>query len=71
MNAQRGQITKNVAYMLKNWYAWHRRSYLYILARIPALIAVPMLSAFAPKVMMDSITEGVSVQTLVLRVALL
>lgn len=68
---RRSELLDNIGYMLKNWYAWHRRSYLYILARIPALIAVPMLSAFAPKVMMDSITEGVSVQTLVLRVALL
>ena len=71
MKPQRGQTLNNMQYMFKNWYKWHKRSYLYLLARIPALIAVPMLSAFAPKVMMDSIQEQVSVSTLVLRVALL
>ena len=71
MKPQRGQTLDNMVYMLRNWYKWHKRSYLYISARIPALIAVPMLSAFAPKVMMDSIQAQVSVSTLVLRVALL
>ncbi|MGN0519388.1 MAG: ABC transporter ATP-binding protein [Candidatus Fimenecus sp.] len=71
MKPHRGQTLDNVVYMLRNWYKWHKRSYLYIFARIPALIAVPMLSAFAPKVMMDSIAEQVSVSSLVLRVALL
>lgn len=71
MSPQKSKTLYNVRYMLKNWYAWHKQSYLYLLARIPALIAVPMLSAYAPKVMMDSITQQVSVRTLVLRVALL
>lgn len=71
MKTRRSETLQNIGYMLKNWYRWHRRSYLYLLARIPALIVVPMLSALAPKVMMDSIDEQVSVQTLILRVALL
>ncbi len=71
MKTCRSETLHNIGYMLKNWYKWHKRSYLYLLARIPALIVVPMLSALAPKVMMDSIAEQVSVQTLILRVALL
>lgn len=65
------ELLNNIGYMFKNWYVWHRRSYLYLAARIPAMIAVPMLSAYAPKIMMDSIVEQVSVSTLVVRVALL
>ena len=68
---RRSELLDNIGYMLKNWYAWHRRSYLYLAARIPAMIVVPMLSAYAPKIMMDSIAEQVSVGTLVVRVALL
>lgn len=68
---RRSELIDNIGYMLKNWYAWHRRSYLYLAARIPAMIVVPMLSAYAPKIMMDSIAEQVSVGTLVVRVALL
>lgn len=68
---RRSELLNNIGYMFKNWYLWHRRSYLYLAARIPAMIAVPMLSAYAPKIMMDSIAEQVSVGTLVVRVALL
>ena len=71
MSPHKSQTLYTIRYMLKNWYAWHKQSYLYLLARIPALIAVPVLSAYAPKVMMDSITQQVSVGTLVWRVALL
>lgn len=68
---RRSELLDNIRYMFKNWYLWHRRSYLYLAARIPAMIVVPMLSAYAPKIMMDSIAEQVSVGTLVVRVALL
>ncbi len=68
---KQAQLTDNIRFMLQNWYAWHKRSFLYLAARIPALIAVPMLSALVPKVMMDCITQQVTVQALVLRVALL
>lgn len=65
------ELKDNIAYLLRNWYAWHKRSFLYLAARIPALVAVPMLMALAPKVMMDCILEQSSVQTLLTRVALL
>ena len=65
------QLKDNTVYMLRNWYKWHRRSFLYLAARIPALVAVPMLMAYAPKVIMDCVTAHVPVSTLVLRVALL
>ena len=65
------QLKENTVYMLRNWYRWHRRSFLYLAARIPALVAVPMLMAYAPKVIMDCVTAHAPVSTLVLRVALL
>ena len=65
------QLKENTVYMLRNWYCWHRRSFLYLAARIPALVAVPMLMAYAPKVIMDCVTAHAPVSTLVLRVALL
>ncbi|HIU36285.1 MAG TPA: ABC transporter ATP-binding protein [Candidatus Fimenecus excrementigallinarum] len=61
----------NTKYMLRNWYRWHRRSFLYLAARIPALVAVPMLMAYAPKVILDCVTAHAPVSALVLRVALL
>ena len=65
------QLKENTVYMLRNWCRWHRRSFLYLAARIPALVAVPMLMAYAPKVIMDCVTAHAPVSTLVLRVALL
>ena len=49
----------------------HRRSFLYLAARIPALIAVPMLAAFVPKAMMDCMTNHAPISELVWKVALL
>lgn len=67
----RSELLGNVLYMLKNWYRWHRQSFLYLAARIPALIAVPMLTAFIPKVMMDCMTERAGIGELVWKIALL
>ena len=55
----------NTKYMLRNWYRWHRRSFLYLAARIPALVAVPMLMAYAQKVMLDCVTAHAPVSALV------
>lgn len=64
-------LFQNLSYMLRNWYRWHRRSFLYLAARIPALIAVPMLAAFVPKAMMDCMTNHAPISELVWKVALL
>ena len=64
-------LFQNLSYMLRNWYRWHRRSFLYLAARIPALIAVPMLAEFVPKAMMDCMTNHAPISELVWKVALL
>ena len=64
-------LFQNLSYMLRNWYRWHRRSFLYLAARIPALIVVPMLAAFVPKAMMDCMTNHAPISELVWKVALL
>lgn len=61
----------NMGYMLKNWFAWEKKSFLYMALRVPAVIVVPMITAYIPKVMIDCIENHVSVGALVLRVALI
>lgn len=68
---KKAELWSNISYMLRNWYAWHRRSFLYLAARIPALIAVPMLTAFVPKAMMDCMTNHAPISQLVWKVAVL
>lgn len=61
----------NMGYMLKNWFAWDKMSFLYMALRVPAIIVVPMITAYIPKVMIDCIINRVSVGELLLKVALI
>ncbi len=57
--------------MIKNWIAWDRKSLLYFSFRVPAMVLLPIVTAFIPKAMIDCINEGVTVGRLTLVVALL
>lgn len=57
--------------MLKNWLTWDKKSLLYFLIRVPALVFQPIVTAFIPKAMIDCIEKGVTVERLILVVALL
>ncbi len=61
----------NIKYMIKNWIAWDRKSLLYFSFRVPAMVLLPIVTAFIPKAMIDCINEGVTVGRLTLVVALL
>lgn len=61
----------NIKYMLKNWIAWDKKSLLYFLIRVPALVFQPIVTAYIPKAMIDCIEKGVTTRQLILVVALL
>lgn len=62
---------KNIKYMFKNWVKWDKKSILFFIIRIPALVLQPIITAFIPKVMIDCITKGATIERLVVLVALL
>ncbi|MDE5604435.1 MAG: ABC transporter ATP-binding protein/permease [Eubacterium sp.] len=64
-------MIKNIKYMLSNWIAWDRKSILYFLVRVPALVLQPIVTAYIPKAMIDCIEKGVTTERLILVVALL
>lgn len=67
-----GEVMKeNIKYMLKNWIAWDKKSLIYFLIRVPALVFQPIVTAYIPKAMIDCINDGVTVGRLILVVALL
>ena len=67
-----GEVMKeNIKYMLKNWIAWDKKSLIYFLIRVPALVFQPIVTAYIPKAMIDCIEKGVSIERLILVVALL
>ena len=45
----------NISYMLKNWIAWDKKSPVYFLIRVPALVFQPIVTAYIPKAMIDCI----------------
>lgn len=61
----------NISYMLKNWIAWDKKSPVYFLIRVPALVFQPIVTAYIPKAMIDCIEKGVTVGRLTLVVGLL
>ena len=61
----------NIRYMFQNWAKWNSKSFLYLVVWVPALIVVPMLGAYVPKAMIDSIEAGVSIPQLVLKITLI
>lgn len=61
----------NIKYMLKNWIAWDKKSPVYFLIRVPALVFQPIVTAYIPKAMIDCIEKGVTVGRLTLVVGLL
>ena len=61
----------NIKYMLKNWIAWDKKSLVYFLIRVPALVFQPIVTAYIPKAMIDCIEKGVTTRQLILVVALL
>lgn len=48
----------NIKYMLSNWLKWDRKSLVYFLIRIPALVFQPIVTSYIPKAMIDCINEA-------------
>lgn len=61
----------NFKYMIKNWLTWDRKGLIYFIIKVPALVLQPIITAYIPKVMIDCITDGVTINKLVLIIALL
>ena len=64
-------MKENIKYMLKNWTAWDKKSLIYFLIRVPALVFQPIVTAYIAKAMIDCINEGATVARLTLVVGLL
>lgn len=64
-------MRENIKYMLKNWLLWDKKSLVYFLIRVPALVLQPIVTAYIPKAMIDCINDGVTVGRLTLVVGLL
>lgn len=64
-------MKENLKYMLKNWIKWDRKSIVYFIIRVPALVLQPMVTAYIPKAMIDSISAGVTTQKLIMIIGIL
>lgn len=61
----------NLKYMIKNLITRDKKSILYFVICIPAMVLQPIITAYIPKAMIDCINEGVTVGRLTFVVALL
>lgn len=42
-------MRENIKYMVKNWIAWDKKSLVYFLIRVPALVFQPIVTALYPR----------------------
>ena len=64
-------LADNIKYMLKNWIEWDKKSLIYFFINVPALVLQPIIISFIPKAMIDCIQNGVTIERLIIVVALL
>lgn len=57
--------------MISNWLKWDKKSLIYFIIRVPALVFQPIVTAYIPKAMIDCIEQGVTFQRLIGVIALL
>ena len=54
----KNNVIDNVKYLLSHWCKWNKKSFLYVAIRIPALIVVPILIAYVPKLILECIDQN-------------
>lgn len=64
-------MKENFKYMINNWIKWDKKSLIYFIIRVPALVLQPIVTAYIPKAMIDCIEQGVTIERLVMVIALL
>lgn len=64
-------LADNIKYMLRNWIEWDKKSLIYFFINVPALVLQPIIISFIPKAMIDCIQNGVTIERLIIVVALL
>lgn len=57
----KNDVIDNVKYLLSHWCKWNKKSFLYVAIRIPALIVVPILIAYVPKLILECIDQKVAI----------
>lgn len=64
-------MKENFKYMINNWIKWDKKSLIYFIIRVPALVFQPIVTAYIPKAMIDCIEQGATIERLVMVIALL
>ncbi|NLV88734.1 MAG: ABC transporter ATP-binding protein [Tissierellia bacterium] len=63
-------LLENVFYLIKNMWMWDKGLFFFYLLQAPLLVLGPLLGIYMPKVLLDSITEGVGVDRLLINIGI-
>lgn len=61
---------KNTIYLLKNLWKWDKLLFSLSLIQIPITVIIPLLGIYMPKALIDSVTEGVSVNQMMINIGI-
>ncbi len=65
------KVLENSKLMAKDWIKWDKKCLVYFFIRAIALVVQPLITAFIPKAMIDCIEQGVTLERLIIVIALL
>ena len=63
-------MAENTMYLIKNMWKWDRGIFLFFLLQIPLMVLGPFLGIYMPKVLVDSIEQGVGLNRFLIKVGL-
>jgi ABC-type multidrug transport system fused ATPase/permease subunit len=67
---KRHSTWENILYLIKNIWKWDKSLFLLSLIQIPAIVIIPLLGIYLPKVLIDSIVAEVSISQLMINIGI-
>lgn len=63
-------MLENTIYLIKNIWKWDKLLFTLCFLQIPAIVAIPLLGIYIPKILIDSVTNHVSILKLMVNVGI-
>lgn len=69
-NEPKYSVFQNIVYLTKNLWAWDKPLFLLCALQIPAQVIIPLLEIYLPKVLVDSVTNNVTISQLMINISM-
>ncbi len=63
-------VLENMIYLIKNMWSWDKGLFLFFVIQIPLIVIGPLLNIYMPKILIDSISQGVSIRQFLINIGI-